>query len=379
MTKRAAFRTFTFLTLLTVILAPATARSQDLKYTMVTRAEFGGATGRILGAMPGASDPTSETTFIKGNRIRKDESPESSSIMDWDSGTLTLLDHAGKSYVQLSLEEMARAAEEMVQAMEGRSEEVGEAAVEGSREKVSDAGNDQLAMEVKVSSDRTGRTRDFSGYTAEQVLITLEILGDDAPADVPEEEGSGGLAIVTELWLSQDFPEYRLMQEMDGAALSRMKKQETGEGILGSLEEFLNSDPRMKVAFEKNQETVGAMEGVALRTTIHVVGLPGSMPVDRDKVLADQERSLSADAADAAKSGVGDAARSAMGQVSGRLFGRKKREEAPPEPEEPQQSVMMRMISEVSDVQLQELDAALFEPPAEYFLAVQEGTTGSGG
>jgi len=381
MTRHPGTRLHVLLLLLLLVLVPDPGRAQDLKYTVITRTELGGTTGRALGVMPGTAEPVLETTFIKGNRIRKDESPESSSVMDWDAGILTLLDHAARSYVQVSLEQMAEVAEAMAQSVEGTSSELGEAMVEGSQEGAREAetayaegGGDQASLDVRISSDRTGRTREFSGYSAEQVLITLEILGEHTPGEVDRESESGGLAIITELWLSRDFPEYRMMQEMDGAALARMKEGETGEGILGSLEALLTYDPRIKFAFEKNQETIDAMDGVALRTAMHVVSLPGWMPVDREQVLADQDRSLSDDAMDAAKSGTKDAAKSAVSQISGRLFGRKKEPEPGPEPpQEPQQSVIMRVISEVSDVELGDLDPVLFEPPVEYTVQTQGG------
>jgi len=366
---------------------PSRVQPQDLRYSMVTRSELGGAAGRILGVVPGGTEPVQETTFIKGNRIRKDDGSESSNIMDWDSGILTILDHQDRSYVQLSMEEMAQAAEEVVRSMEeeGGSSGLKDAMVDGSREGAeevedahSDAGGGQTAVDITVSSDRTGVTRDFSGYSAEQVLVTLEILGEHTPGDYGEEEQSGGLAIITELWLSQDFPEYRMMQEMNGEALDRMRERETGQGILGSLEALTTYDPRLEIAFEKNQETVDAMDGVALRTAVHVVTLPGRTPVDRNKVLADQDRSLSDDAAEAAASGAKDAARSAASRIGGRLFGRGKKEEASPKPEEPQQSVILRIISEVSDVETLDLEPALFDPPPDYSLRTEGGSSGSG-
>ena len=335
-------------------------------------------------AMPGTTDPLTETTFIKGHQIRRDESPESSSIMDWDAGVLTFLDHPAKRYVQLSVEEMAELAEEAAEALEGTASELTGAAVEGSREAAQEAeaahaaeGGEQATLDVRVSSDRTGQRRDFAGYAAEQVLITLEIMGEHTPGEYEADAQSGGLAVVTELWLSQDFPEHGMMQEMRKKVGNHMAEEDTGEGILGSMEALLTYDPRIKFAFEKNQETIDAMDGIALRTTMHVVTLPEWIPLDRDKVLADQDRSLTDDAMDAAKSGARDAARSAVRNVTGRLFGRKKEPEPPPEPEVPEQSILFRVISEISSVEALSLDPTLFQPPADYTLQ-EEATPVSG-
>jgi len=339
-----------------------------------------------MDAAPGDGGSVSEVTYIRGNRIRKDDGKDSSSIMDWDAGILTLVDHPSRSYVRMSLEEMARMAEEAARSMGETADGMGRAA-DGSREgiqEVQDAygegGGDRTNFDVRVSTDRTGRTRKVGGYDAEQVFLTLEIVGETEPEQGGEEAQSGGLAIVTELWLSQDFPEYRMMREMDGAAVDRMKDQQVGKGILASLETLLASDPRMKAALERNEEALAELDGVALKTTMHVVSLPGKTRVDRDAVLAAQDRGLDDDAADAAKDGARGAARSAMGRLGGGLFGRKKKEEeAPPEPEDPQQKVILRVISQISDVEVGKLDASLFQVPADYQDRSVEGGTHPGG
>ncbi len=371
--------------LLLALLPAAPARAQDLKYRSISRVEMGGTLGRVLGAIPGVKEPEGEIVYIKGNRIRRDESEETSTIMDWETGILTTLDHRSRTYTQLDLAGLAEAAEALADSLKkaieeerarepGRVGEVAGAAKEGAREAGrEDAGEEELEVNVTVRTDRTGRTRTFGDYTAEQVLVSMEILGKADPSDPAEEEVEGGLGIVTEVWLSTDFPEYRMMREMKGAALERMKKQQTGKGILGMLESLLTYDPRIKVAYQKSARTVDEMDGFPVQTITHFVTLPGGMRLDRDQVLAEKDRSLGDDVTDAAKKGAKDAAKEGIRKLKGRFFGRKKEPEPEPKPEAPKQKVFLRIINEIRDLSVTTLDPALFEIPPEYSPAGEGG------
>ncbi len=346
--------------------------------------EIGGTAGRLLSGLPGGSGPTVETTFLKGNRIRHDQDDSESSIVNSETGILTLLDHRARTFSETNLVEVAEAVEESAKALDGELGEVADAVAEGAEaaaqegeQQYREEGGDQLVLEVFVESSRTGRTENISGYSAEQVITTLEIKGGDDRADWNAEDTKGGLAIVTEVWLSTDFPEYQMMAQMQGAALQQIQDKRTDEGLLGTLEHLLKYDPRVKFAFEKNKETLDAMDGVPLRTTMHFVNLPDEARLDLDQVLAEKDRSLMDDASDAVAESAKDAAKSAVGGVTGRLFGRKKKAEPKPEPEAPAQSVFFRIVSEISDVESASLPEDLFEVPPTY--APVAGSAGASG
>lgn len=347
--------------------------------------EFGGTVGRFLNALPGGgSGPTLETTFLKGPRIRHDEGEASSSIMDWDAGILTTLDHASRTFTTVNLVQVAEATAAAGKAMQGELKDMTDAVADGAETAAEEAeqgyrdeGGDQLELEVFVESARTGRTETIQGYTAEQILVSLEVKAAKDPADPEAQDTRGGLAIVTELWLSKDFPEYRMTTEMKGAALEQLQDNATDKGILGTMEYLVTYDPRVKFAYEKNKETIDAMDGVPLRTTIHFVTLTDDARLDRDQVLAEQDRSLTDDATDAAEKSARTAAKSAVSGLTGRLFGRKKAPEPEPQPETPSQKVFLRFVSEVSNVETTTLPDSLFEVPPDY--AEAEGSSDAPG
>jgi len=73
-----------------VLLAPLAstpARAQDVRYTTVSRGEFGGALGRWMKLFGGSSEVT-EVTSIKGGKLRSD-TEGSSTVLDLDAKAFT--------------------------------------------------------------------------------------------------------------------------------------------------------------------------------------------------------------------------------------------------------------------------------------------------
>jgi hypothetical protein len=222
-------------------------------------------------------------------------------------------------------------------------------------------------IQAEISVDRTGKSEEISGYQADQVILTLTLAPtEEAVEENPEMEGAA-LAVVTELWLSTDFPEAALMEAMQGEAMDRMRETFSAQGGAASSMEAMSAfDPRLKDAWAKNAEELSKLEGTALRTTMHFVSVPPGVELDRDQVLADADKSLASGAGGAVAAGAADAAKKALGGLAGR-FGRGKKEE-PKEEEAPAatQSVFLRAVTEIGDVKTGDLDAALFLVPDGY-------------
>ena len=319
------------------------AAAQDLTYTTTTKMEMSGTLGRILALLTDMDKPQVEKTFFQGPRIRKDLE-ERSSIMDWDAGAMTLLDHPERTYTRLDFAQMA--------------EQMAGAAEEGAAQR--EAGEGGPEMEVTVSTDRTGRAETIAGYAAEQVILTVEVKPKDAAE--AEEAAQGGMALVTELWLSTDFPEYVMMQQMEGEALERFKESGGGQGVAQAMAALAGSDPRMQEGWEKNLEAMKELKGTALRSTTHFVSLPPGATLDRDKVLGSADQAVSEGGGGGGAAG---AARQALGGLAGRLGrGRRQEKAAPAAP--PAQAVIMRVRTEISDVSTGAVDASVFQVPEGY-------------
>ncbi|MDP2956845.1 MAG: hypothetical protein Q8N53_10520 [Longimicrobiales bacterium] len=315
------------------------AAAQDLTYTTTTKMEMSGTLGRILSMLTDMDKPQVEKTSFQGSRVRKDQE-KTSSIMDWSAGAMTFLDHPELTFMRFDFTQMAEAPGESPSQREaGEGPEV----------------------EVTVTTDRTGKSETIAGYAAEQVILTVEMKPKDAAE--AEETAQGGMALVTELWLSTAFPEYVMMQQMEGAALEQFRKSGGPQGVAEAMGALAGSDPRMQEGWEKNMEAMKELQGTALRSTTHFVSLPPGATLDRDKVLESSGQAVSEGG------GVGQSAanvaRQALGGLAGRLGrGRPQEEAAPAAP--PAQAVIMRVKTEIGDVSTGAVDASVFLVPEGY-------------
>ena len=314
------------------------AAAQDLTYTTTTKMEMSGTLGRVLSVVGKMDEPMVEKTYLQGPRIRKDQD-ESSTIMDWEAGAMTLLDHPEKTFMRVDFAQMM---EQMAGAMGQERADAGEAP----------------EMEVTVSADRTGKTENIAGYVAEQVVLTVEM----KPKSVEGEEGAAPTtALVTDLWLSTEFPEYRMMQEMKGEAIERFREGGASQGIAQAMGALAGANPGMEEGWQKNMEAMKELQGTALRSTTHFVTVPPGATLDRDQVLASAGEGVS----EGGGGGAAAAARQALGGLAGRFGrGRPQQQEAAAAPTA--QVVTMRIKTEISDVGTGAVDPSLFLVPDGY-------------
>jgi hypothetical protein len=342
--------------LLTLTLTPGRAlQAQDLSYTTVTKVEFGGAMGMMMQMVPDTQQDMSQTVYIKGNLMRTDDD-DTSTITDMAEGRFTHLDHGSRTWYSVTLAQMQ---EQMEQAREqmAQSPEYPGAAMPPTEEG---------SFEIRMSTDRTGRKRDFDGYSAEQVLITMEMVP-TSPEAVEAADTTGKMVLFTELWISNDFPgaeAYQAAQERMGEAFM----EGGGAGMAGAMSQAMMGNPDMKKAMEQNREEMKNVEGVAVRTVTQFVSVPAGMEFDPDAVLTAEDQPLPTSempsVADAAK----EAAGGALGRRLGGLLGRRNQEREEPEtPTGPTtQSITMRSISTIQEINTGSLPDDLFQPPPDY-------------
>ncbi len=332
---------------------PASASAQSLRYTSVNEMELGGALGTMMSMMPGTGGTTESTTYIQNSKIRTD-SDKTSSIVDWNTGKMIFLDHASRTYTSFDFATMTQ---QMTEAM-GKAPPSG-----GPPAAAQPADQPKIEWEVHFATDRTGEKEKIDGYDAERVILTTEVTAKSVP-EGDETQEQLGMAIVSELWLSKDFPEYEMMQNLQGEAADRIREQ-AAQGTAASMQAFSAMQPGLSDAWQKNMEELGKLEGYAVRSTMLFVTLPPDGKLDRDAALAEKDAKLSSGAGSAAASSAADAAKKALGGLAGR-FGRGKKEEPKAEEVTMTQAVFMRMKSEIRDVDTAAIDPSIFEIPAGY-------------
>lgn len=347
----------------------AGVHAQDVSYTTAAKVEFGGGLGTLMRMVPGAQDEQRVTTHLKGALMRTDMD-ESSSIINAAEGRFTEIEHPGKTFYTYTLEEMMAA---LSAGMAGAEAEVTQA--EAAKAEAQDEEDPEITFEVKVSTERTGRTMEIGGFPAEQFLVIMQVIPVTEEM-IQEEADSGSLAVLSELWISRDFPGWEeLRKAQEEMATQAMSEAGVG-GQAGAIQQALASDPRMKEAFEKNMEVMKEMDGLAVKTVTSFVVVPPEQELNKDEVLAMSDQPISEGvggvlagaASDAAKKEAADQARGAVRNLTRGLLGRRgnQEEEAPAAVEVPRQAILMRMTSTVQDIKTGPLPAELFQPAPDY-------------
>ncbi|KPJ96588.1 MAG: hypothetical protein AMS18_00605 [Gemmatimonas sp. SG8_17] len=330
----------------------AEASAQHVRYSSVSTVELGGSFGRVMQLVPGFGDPVRETMSITSTHMRTDE-PDHSSIMNAEDGTITYLDHEAKTYWTMNFAEM------LAGLTGGMVNPAGQAAEPAAQEEAATQG-DSVHYEVHVSTDRTGRTERVAGYEAEQVFLTVEIKG-EARSEAGDSTIEGSLYTLSELWLSEEFPGHEAEQAFQQAwAEQVMQGFDVPQESARDMEAVYAQDPRLREGIEQMAEQLKELRGTALKTVAHFVVVPEGVEFDREAVLRDADRSLGEDVGAAAARGAVAGARRRLG---GLLGGRNRDEEDEPELK---QAVVMRVKTEVLDVDLAALPPDLFQPPGDY-------------
>ena len=327
----------------TAFLSPVAAAAQDVQYETVSRVEFAGAAGtamRMAARLGGGSTETVETTYIKGSKMRTD-SDQSSTILDLESGRMTVLDHAAKTYSSFTFEEMLdRARESANGAGADRREEMGQ-------------GN-EARMNFRFSVDPANERQQVAGYDAERFFLTMEAEAEAVPEGETEMEQAGTLVVLTDMWASRDIPVLQARSAFEDA--SAQQAAEAGAALTQGFAAAFADDPRMKVAFEQSMEEAKKIEGMAVKTVTSFVSVAPGQRFDRAQLT------------NPAPAGPGiaqQAGRAALGGLMGRL-GRRAAAPEPAAPAEPTQATIFTVTSEVRNVSTRNLDSSLFEVPAGY-------------
>jgi hypothetical protein len=324
---------------------PAQATT-DLKYTTVTRAEFGGTFGRIARIF-GAGRPIEETVWYSGPRQRTDRG-QTSTVIDAAAGTVLEMQHTPRTYWLWSFGEPLFTVE------------FGDSLAQFDPDSLPRAKRQpRTRYEVSLATERGRRDR-IVGLEAQQVFMTLTITG-ETYNEVADSVERGTLVVLSELWTTDQFPAEardafdkawaeRTIPALDSVELARMRE---------TMERIYEEDPRLRIAVTRLDSALAAVSGTALKVVSHYVAVPDGVRFDRAAVLRDAERTLTEDVAAAAARGAVNEGRRTLGRIAGVSLGG---ERAP----RPEQVVIMRTRYEVTALSTAPIPPDTFQPPANY-------------
>ncbi len=360
--------------LLALGLSTQPASSQDFKFTTLTKGEFGGSLGTMMKLVPGAMDPIREATYLKGSLIRTDDD-DGFTVTDGTEGRITQVNDEAQTFFSFTIQQMQ---ERMTAAMAEASAEAGEMPEEAPVEAAEE--DPEVSFDIKMSTDRTGRTQDFGEYSAEQVLMIIEMIPRTDEARDAMEEG-GSMVLFNELWLSTDFPAYEEYMAAQAKLGEAFMEGGGGADMAAAYQQAFASDPRMKEAFEENMEAMKELDGMQVKSVSSFVTVPAGMSLDRDAVLAATDQPLSESVGSAVSNAAAEeaekAARGAVRGLTRGLFGRGNKEEPKEESEPvPAQFILMRITSYLDEFSTGLLPETLFITPDGYTEEVPEWLRG---
>jgi len=330
--------------------AANSAFAQDVKYQSTTKIDMGSAMNLVL-KMAHAQEIT-ETHLIKGRKMRTD-SDKQSTIFDMDNSRFIMIDHDKKTYVSAPISQMVAATAMMASSSNARSENGVLTAT------ARDSAGNKVDFTFHLSEEPTNERQNVNGQDAQRTFATIETdMKYTAEGDTKAQD-AGKIVMLLDNWIANSGPAYTAVSNFN-KAMSKELREQAFSNTKG-ISAIATANPQMGEAMKKAAAEQAKIEGVAMRSTTHLVIVPVGMKFDRNiAVNPPQQENASSSAAKRAFGGM------VAGALGANRRTEKAAENAATSTDKPKQTTVMKMTMEVRDVQSTSLPASLFEPPSGY-------------
>lgn len=322
------------------------ANAQDVQYTTITKVDLGGGMNAIM-RMAGASE-VKETAYIKGKKLRSDTDKQST-IFDLDNSRYIILNHADKTYTSVPLADMARAA---TASMRGMKADASKDQLKGTA--VDTAGN-KADFTVDLKVEPTKERRNINGNDAERVFVTMETDVEVTPQGESQSQKAGKLVVLMDTWNANTGPASDAMRAWEKAASKEVAA--AAFGSRANLGPAFSTNPKMAEAMKKASEEAQKVEGVAVKSTMHLVIVAPDKKFDRALALNETEGGGAA----------ADKPKGLRGMIGRAIESKAQQPEQKKAPAEEQtQGTLAKVLTEIRDVRSTSLPASMFEIPPGY-------------
>lgn len=317
-------RTLIFSTTLALAAAPMWA---DFSYQETSKITGGMMAGvmKFAGVFSKqAREPMQATVAVKGNRLAH-RSAMHSSIIDLDKQTITEIDMQKKTYSVMTFEQMKQMLEEMSKKMHEQ--------------------NSDGQMDLKVSANATGNTKQIAGYDAKEMLVKIEMQGTDNKTGQ-----TGGMVVATDLWIAPIVQGYTEMRDFYKKMAAELNWTPGGNMFM--------SRPDVAKGMAQAQKEIASLDGTPVYQTM-TMGPQGMQPASGAAPAAEQQPPQQQQSERPSIAG-------ALGGHFG--LGRKKSQPAQQEQQQPKsgQGTLLEMTTEYSNFSSAAADPSLFEIPAGF-------------
>ena len=232
---------------LTLTLAPLQA---DFSYQETTKIT-GGSLTKMMKFVPGGGkmfEPKTSSVYLKGDRLVH-VMPDTMSIIDLASETMTEVNLEKKTYATITFAEMREAMEKMAARMQeamAKSKKSNEPAPQ---------------FDMKMSIKGTGQTRSISGIDTRQYIMLIDVNVKAEPGAAPV----GMSEIETDMWMAKKIPGYDEVQ----AFYVRMSKK---MGYSPNMNPLLMQQAGSAEGMKKAAEEMAKLDGTPVLTITRMKG-----------------------------------------------------------------------------------------------------------
>jgi hypothetical protein len=173
----------------------------DFKYTESSKITGGAMAGmaKFAGAFSKqarqATQPTETTTYVKGNRLRKDEADGRRQIIDLDGRRIISVDTQKRTYSIMTFDQMKAGLEQARQQVQAQ---------ETNQPRAAQPANVQVTPKVDVT--RTGKTATILSLPASEVQMRVDM---EMQSTDPNSQGqSGTMWVKSDCWVTPNIPGY---------------------------------------------------------------------------------------------------------------------------------------------------------------------------
>jgi hypothetical protein len=330
-----------------VALSAAPSYAQDVQYNTVTKVDLGGAMNAML-RLAGASE-VKETAYIKGKKLRSDTEKQSI-IFDLDAKRYILINHAEKTYMSVPLADMAMVA---TSGIRGVQSDASKGQMKGTA--VDSAGN-KADFTVDVKVEPTKERKNINGNDAERVLITMQTDVDVTPQGETQAQNAGKLVVLMDVWNSNTGPAADAVRAWEQAASKEIAA--AAFGSRANLGPALSSNPKMGEAMKRANEEAQKIDGIAVKSTMHLVIVAPDQKFDRALALKETEGAAGAS---------GEKPRGFRGMIGRAIEASAQPQQKDKKAQEQQtQGTLAKVTTEMQDIRSTSVPASTFEIPAGY-------------
>jgi hypothetical protein len=231
-----------------VLICVAVPAWGDFKYTESSKVTGGAVAGMVkfAGAFNKQArqgmQPTETTTYVKGNRLRKDESDGRRQIIDLDGRRIIFIDTQKRTYSITTFDEMKAGLErarEQVQSQEARQPQAAQPA--------------NIKVTPKVDVTRTGKTVTILNLPASEVQMRIDM---EMQSTDPQSQGqSGTMWVKSNSWVTPSIPGYEELAAF---------QQRMGKELAWAPGALLGGNPQMSQGMDELRKNAGALKGFPL-------------------------------------------------------------------------------------------------------------------